>query len=163
MREIITIDNDPTGILRKSCKSTKTITPRIKSVAEDMVEYLLAPRDDGMNWLSIAAPQMGESCRVIAFFPNPAFREWNAIDVLVNPEIVSMRKYTLGVEGCLSMPGKFYRLRRASTVKIKGLTLEGRPKTYKAGNLFARMLQHEIDHLDGILMDVNGELVERGG
>ena len=60
-------------------------------------------------------------------------------------------------ESCLSLPGKAYRVRRAQRAKIKGFTLAGEPRTYKALGLFAQVFQHEIDHLNGVLIDEYGE------
>ena len=159
MRELLTIKNDPEGILRKHCKPTKTIGVTVKSIAQDLVDYLYDHCEDENNPVSIAAPQLGVSARVIAFYPNYLYKEKDGIEVLINPEIVKIRDFVILNETCLSIPGNTYTVRRAKSVKVRGLTTDGRPKSYKAAGLLAQVFQHEINHLDGILIDKIGEKV----
>jgi peptide deformylase len=99
------------------------------------------------NGIGLAAPQIGVNLRIIV------------IDLgegplaLVNPEIVEMssEKETLE-EGCLSVPQVYVEVERAQTVRVKGISLNGKPVELEARGFFARVLQHEIDHLDGILI-----------
>ncbi len=159
MSELLTIKHDPKGILKTPCKPVKTIGVKVKSVADDLVNYLYDHRGDDVRAVSLAAPQLGLSIRVIAFYPNHRYLEKDGIEVLINPEITSERDFIVLSEYCLSIPKKEFTVRRAKSVKVKGLTLEGRPKSYKAAGLLAQALQHEINHLDGILISEIGELV----
>ena len=161
MRELLTLKNDPKGILRKPCKPVKTITLRVKSVAQDLTDCMYDHCEDEVAPVSLAAPQLGESIRVISFYPNHLYREKDSIEVLINPELVSVRRFIILTETCLSIPKKAYIVRRAKRVKVKGLTLDGKPKSYRATGLLAQALQHEINHLDGVLIDEIGELVRK--
>lgn len=154
MRELLTVPND---ILRTPCKPVVSINSEVKALANDLVSYMTEHRGDKFVPFSLAAPQLGELVRIIVFYPNPAFKDRNAIEVLINPELVKTRKFTILTESCLSIPGKNYLVRRARMVKVKGLSLNDRVKSYKAVDLFAQMLQHEINHLDGVLIDSIGE------
>lgn len=156
MRELHTV---PDEILRTPCKPVKDIDDEVKSVAQDLIDHVLAHREDKIAPVSMAAPQLGESIRVIIFYPNPAYRERDGIDVLINPELVKSRKFVVLRETCLSVPEKAFWVKRAKRAKVKGLDLDGKTKSYKAADLFAQMLQHEIDHLDGKLIDKTGRKV----
>ena len=159
MRELLTTKSDPRGILRAPCKPVKTIGVKVKSVADDLTNYMYDHRGDEIPPISIAAPQLGESIRVIAFYMNYLYKEKDGIEVLVNPEIVKTRKFIIVTETCLSVKNKEYLVRRATAVKVKGLNLDSRHVSYKAAGLFAQALQHEINHLDGVLVDKIGEPV----
>lgn len=160
MKEPLTIKHDPNGTLRKSCKPVKTIGPKVQSITNNLIDCMMEHQEDDIRPVSIAAPQLGVSSRVIAFFPNHLYAERDGIEILINPEITKARKFLVFTETCLSIPGKTYKVRRASSVKVKGLNLAGRPVSYKASGLFAQALQHEIDHLNGVLIDKIGELVK---
>ena len=156
MRELHIV---PDEILRTLCKPVKDIDDEVKSIAEDLIAYMLAHREDKVAPVSIAAPQLGELVRVIAFYPNPSYRERGGIDVLINPELLKSRKFIILRETCLSVPGKAFYVKRAKRVKVSGLGLDGKSKSYKAVDLFAQMLQHEINHLDGKLIDEVGRKI----
>jgi len=153
MRELLTV---PNNTLRSVCKPVEGIDDEVKSIAQDLADHIFAHREDKIAPVSMAAPQLGESIRVIAFYPNPAYRERDGIDVLINPELLKSRKFVVLRETCLSIPGKAFWVTRAKRVKVRGLDLNGKTKTYKATELLAQMLQHEIDHLDGKLIDKIG-------
>jgi len=157
MRKLLTIPND---ILRSMCKPVDDINSEVEEIALELVDYLASHQNDDIVPISMAAPQLGESIRVIVFYPNPYFKHRRAIEVLINPELVKAKKFLFLYETCLSIPRKKYLVRRAGTVKVKGITLDGRPKSWKASGLFAQMLQHEMDHLDGVLIDSAGDLVK---
>lgn len=162
MRELLIVKNDTKGILRKPSKPVKTIGPKVIEIAQDLMDYMYDHREDGVFPVSIAAPQLGESIRVIAFYPNHLYKERDSINILINPELVKTRKLVNLTETCLNLPGKKYTVRRASLVKVRGLNLDGKLVTYRAHSLFAQALQHEINHLDGILIDKIGEEVKGG-
>ena len=161
MRELLTTSNDPEGILRTVCKPVEDVNSEIISLAQDLIDYLLDHREDEVVPVSLAAPQLGSLVRVIAFYPNPAFKNRLAIQVLINPTLVKASKFGILNESCLGIPGKTFRVKRAKRVKVKGIGIDGRPKTIRGEGLLAQMLQHEIDHLDGVLIDKSGELVRR--
>ena len=156
MRKLRTV---PDKVLRIPCKPVKDINDKVKSLAEDLKDYMLAHCEDKIAPVSMAAPQLGESVRMIAFYLNPSYREREGIVVLINPELIKSGKFTIVRESCLSIPGKEFYTRRAKRVKVKGLSLDGKPKSFKAADLLAQMLQHEIDHLDGVLVDKAGRKV----
>ena len=116
------------------------VTRRVRSLIDDMLETMYAAPGVGL-----AAPQVGIRQRVIV------------VDVgegpitLVNPEVIAKEGEQLGIEGCLSLPDLVGEVRRAKRVAVKGHDRRGRPTTVEGEDLIARVLQHEVDHLDGIL------------
>jgi peptide deformylase len=98
--------------------------------------------------VGLAAPQMGVSERVIIYkLPD----EKEPLRVVVNPKIVSMKGEQIGPEGCLSIPLLQGDVKRANEVIVKGMDMLGRPFKRRAKEFEARVIQHEVDHLDGIL------------
>lgn len=153
MRELIVV---PNRILRQKCKPVEEVTSEVRDLAQDMVAFLLAHQTDKLSAISLAAPQLGEHIRLIAFRINPLSLN-SEIQVLVNPEITRAKGKRVVTERCLSIPGKVFTLQRAKVVKIRGHTLDGKQKTFRAHNLLAQAFEHEIDHLNGILIDKAGE------
>lgn len=103
------------------------------------------------NGVGLAAPQVGKNIRVLVIdvlFPEEERREFYE---LINPEIVSSRGFQTGEEGCLSVPGFFADIRRKKSVRVSALDRTGKRFTIDAEGMLSRVLQHEIDHLDGIL------------
>ena len=149
----------PNPILRTPCKLVKTIGPKTMLIAKELTDYMLAHREDEVAPIGLAAPQLGHSIQVIAFYPNPSYREDNGVEVLINPELHSLKKFVFLRETCLSIPGRAYRVKRANRLKLKGLNLGGQRKTYKARGLLAQIAQHEVDHLNGVLVDKAGSLI----
>jgi peptide deformylase len=118
-------------------------------VAADLLETMrFEPRCVGL-----AAPQIGELLRIVAFdvTGHPKAVSCRGLAVLVNPAIVRSEGDELGREGCLSIPDLTGNVRRATVVRVVALTPAGEPVTFEANAFEARVLQHEIDHLDGIL------------
>lgn len=131
----------PNPILRKKSEEIKEITPEVKELASDMTE--LMRNNQGIG---IAAPQVGESKRIIVV------QTEKGPQVLVNPRILKKgRDKDVMEEGCLCLPGLFLRIKREREVEAEALHLDGEKILIKAKGLLARILQHEIDHLDGIL------------
>lgn len=116
-------------------------TPEFKRFIEDMVDTMYHA-----NGVGIAATQVGVGKRVfIAESPKGPI-------ALVNPVFTKKSlKMQGGEEGCLSVPGKYDKLRRHKSVTIEALTPSGEKIAFTAENFFARILQHELDHLDGTL------------
>jgi peptide deformylase len=100
------------------------------------------------NGLGLAAPQIGMSTRIIVYDAH----EGDGVRVLINPKILSMSgEQTEPKEGCLSIPGLQGVVKRANEIRVKGFDEKNRPVTRRAKGLEARVIQHEVDHLDGIL------------
>jgi len=131
----------PDPILRKKCEAIKEITEEIKNLGRDMVETMEKNKGIGLS-----APQVGELKRIIIV------QAENQPRVLINPKIIKKTKETeIGEEGCLSFPGLFLKIKRAKGVETEALNENGEKINFKAEGLPARILQHETDHLDGIL------------
>jgi peptide deformylase len=138
LRKIITSENP---ILRQKAKKVHRFDPSLQKLVADMFETMHAAEGAGL-----AAPQIALSIRLFV-----AEYEDHKVAVF-NPEIVKAEGEELGTEGCLSIPGYVgENIRRASKILVKGQDVHGKPIRIPAEGWFARILQHEIDHLDGIL------------
>jgi peptide deformylase len=102
------------------------------------------------NGIGLAAPQIGVGKRVIVVDVSPVDEEAVPI-ALVNPEIAGKQGWVEGMEGCLSIPGVEGQVMRHESVVVRGRNESGAPVTVEARGLLARALQHEIDHLEGVL------------
>jgi peptide deformylase len=146
VKEIVTL---PQAILRHNAHKVSNFGPDFQSLVDDMVETMrVAPG------VGLAAPQVDESIRliVVEFGDEENEETPPKLYVIANPEITRSSQDTLvGTEGCLSIPGIQGDVERFVTVTVKGLNRQGRPMTVKAKGWLARIFQHEIDHLDGIL------------
>ena len=141
----------PDPILREKCEEVKEVTEEIKNLGWDMVETM--EENEGIG---LAAPQVGELKRVIVVHAikdrSPETRAEKSPEFFINPKIVKKTKATeTDEEGCLSFPGLFLKIKRAKAVEIEALNGKGEKVQIKAEGLPARIFQHEIDHLDGIL------------
>ncbi|NOZ50959.1 MAG: peptide deformylase [Chloroflexi bacterium] len=137
--------------LRKKCKSIKRFDQRLRQLVDNMVETMAAA-----NGVGLAAPQVGINERLIVVqMPEEEFEDdpqAGKLFVIVNPKIVRARGEKVSEdEGCLSIPGYIGEVERYPTATIKGFDVEGRPLRIKAFDYLARIFQHEIDHLDGVL------------
>jgi peptide deformylase len=146
LREIITSKNP---ILRRKAKKAAKITPELRALADDMVETMRAAPGVGL-----AAPQVAESVRL--FVAELEESEENPGSgrtyIIFNPEFVwKSDEITDGVEGCLSIPGWAGEVTRHHKVVVKGLDRSGRRIRVEAEGWLARVFQHEMDHLDGVL------------
>lgn len=141
IRDVITHPND---ILRKKAAPLKRddfSRPEFQQLITDMMETLLA--EDG---LGLAAPQIDESVRVIIVQTKDGPRP------LINPEIIKKSWAKIREEeGCLSVPGVYGVVARSRRIRVRAWNTEGDPLEFNAQGLLACILQHEIDHLDGIL------------
>jgi peptide deformylase len=127
--------------LRQKAKKIHRFDPSLQKLVDDMFETM-----HEANGVGLAAPQIAQSIRVFV-----AEFEDHKVAVF-NPEIVKAEGEELGTEGCLSIPGYVgENIRRASKVLVKGQDVRGKPIRVPAEGWFARVLQHEIDHLDGVL------------
>lgn len=128
-------------VLRLHAKQTDKVTPNIVKLLDNLRDTLLQSE----TGVGLAAPQIGISKRAIVISFADDYYE------LVNPIIVSKEGQDIDTEGCLSLPGIIGEVTRADKVTVKGLNRDGEEVTIKAEGYLARILQHEIDHLDGIL------------
>lgn len=134
--------NNP--VLRKKCEEVKEINGEIKKLIDDMIETM-----EKNHGIGLAAPQVGTFKRIIVL---KADLTESDISVLINPKIIKKSSEAeIGEEGCLSFPGLYLKIRRAKRVKAEGLDINGKKIKLMANDILARILQHEIDHLDGIL------------
>jgi peptide deformylase len=117
----------------------------VRELIRDMFETMYAA-----NGIGLAATQVGVGKRVIVVDISPVEETAEPI-ALVNPEIVGKAGWTEGAEGCLSVPGVEGMVCRYESIVLRGMNERGEPVTIEASGILARALQHEIDHLDGIL------------
>jgi len=141
----------PDPILRKKSKKVEEINEEIQKIFKDMIETL--KNDQG---LGLAAPQIGESKRIIVVHlireRTPKEKASKEPQIFINPRITEKSKETeIDEEGCLSFPGLFLKIKRAKEVEVEALNIRGNQIKIKAEGLPARIFQHEIDHLDGVL------------
>jgi peptide deformylase len=159
LRNIVTL---PEPVLRRKARPVGEFDAELQELIEDMIDTMRAAPGVGL-----AAPQVEDSRRVIVVEyaeedeaepdepaepieprPEPKPR----LFVLVNPEIVKASEETvLGVEGCLSIPGVVGEVERNQSIQVRGLNRRGRPIKVKAEGWLARIFQHEVDHLNGVL------------
>ena len=126
-------------ILRQKAQPVEAITPEIRKTLTDMLETMYYQVGIGL-----AAPQVGVSLRIILVDDGP-----RGPRALLNPAIVDQRGSVRGEEGCLSIPGFFGEVERSEWVRVEAMDAEGRPLSFEAKGLQARVIQHELDHLDG--------------
>jgi peptide deformylase len=130
----------PDQVLRDKAKEVKNFNANLHKLLDDMGETMY--QADGVG---LAAPQVGILKRVIVMDCGEGLIE------MINPEIIEREGEQVGPEGCLSIPGVMGDVRRAMKVKAKGQDRFGNPIEVEGEELLARCIQHEIDHLDGVL------------
>ncbi len=145
IRKIFTSENP---VLRQKAKKVKKLDTSIQKLIDDMIETMLDAPGVGL-----AAPQVGVSLRVIVVgIPEDEEDPHGGTKLqLINPEIFKSEGEQIGEEGCLSIPGYVGIVKRAMNVTVKGLNRHGKEVKVKATGYMARVLQHEIDHVDGRL------------
>ncbi|SDP45586.1 peptide deformylase [Actinopolyspora xinjiangensis] len=127
-------------VLRTMTDPVTVFDDRIVSLVTDLLDTVSEPGRAG-----VAAPQIGVSLRAFSYDVN------GDKGYVINPELVETAGEQDGEEGCLSVPGLSYPTRRASYAKVRGVDLRNEPVTVEGHDLMARCLQHETDHLDGIV------------
>jgi len=138
--EIITVDDPRSGILRRRAQPVRAVTRNIQALIDQMFRTL-----EGARGLGLAAPQVGAGHQVIVV------RVMDRRLALVNPEILRREGEEVGTEACLSIPGLLGDVPRATHVVVRARNRRGRFITIEADGLLARVLQHEVDHLNGVL------------
>ena len=153
LRTIVTL---PEPILRRKARPVTAFDKNLQTLIDDMIETMREAPGVGL-----AAPQIGIPDRLIVIeFVDPPEDEDEEepkevkpkLYVMANPEIVkTSEEKVLGVEGCLSIPGLVGEVERFSMVQVKGLNRRGQPMKVKAEGWLARIFQHEIDHVNGVV------------
>jgi len=138
--DIITVESPKAAVLRRRARPAGKVTREIQALIESMLVTLRAARG-----LGLAAPQVGESVRVMVA------QVEDRLVILVDPEILLAEGEEIATEACLSIPGLVGDVPRATSLTLRGKNRRGRRITIVADGLLARVLQHELDHLDGIL------------
>ncbi|MDT8898233.1 MAG: peptide deformylase [Thermanaerothrix sp.] len=146
IRPIVTV---PDPVLRRKAQKVRQFDTDLQQLIEDMIETMRAAPGVGL-----AAPQVGVSQRVIVveYGEDEDEDKPPRLYVVVNPEIVEVSAETeMGVEGCLSIPDLVGEVERYQRIVVKGQNRRGQPIKLKLRGWVARIFQHEIDHLDGVL------------
>ena len=153
LRKIVTL---PEPVLRRKAKAVTQFDKNLQTVIDDMVETMREAPGVGL-----AAPQIGLSERliVVEYYEHEededAENEEEApkkVWAVLNPEIVkASEEKVMGIEGCLSIPNLVGEVERHAEIQVKGLNRHGKPMKIKAKGWLARIFQHEIDHLNGVL------------
>lgn len=136
----IRVFGDP--VLREPARPVESFDAGLRRLAEDMIQTMHEAPGVGL-----AAPQVGRSLQLIVF----DIGDEAGPRVLTNPVLKNEWGEQVGDEGCLSVPGLYYPVRRAQNVWAEGYDLDGHEVTIDAQELLARVLQHEVDHLKGVL------------
>ena len=143
---IRTILRYPDRRLRNKGEPVREITPEIRALVDDMAETMYAAPGVGL-----AAPQIGVSLRIFVIDVAPSDAP-SDLKVFVNPEVVQREGTVTWEEGCLSFPGIHEEIERAATVTVRATGLDGKPFEITGEELLAVAMQHEYDHLEGVLM-----------
>lgn len=138
---ILNIITEEDPMLRKKSREVTEITPRIIALLDDMRDTLHKAQGAGL-----AAVQVGVLRRIALV----EYEEGNTIE-LINPEIIETDGEQTGLEGCLSLPGKWGVVSRPKTVTVRAMNRNGEIFTHTASDLGARAFCHEIEHMDGII------------
>jgi peptide deformylase len=138
--EIITVDSPKASILRRRAQPVRTVTPETRTLIDQMFQTL-----GEASGLGLAGPQVGVSRRLFVA------RLGDRQIALVDPEVLDQEGEEVATEACLSIPGLLGDVPRATRVTVRGRNRRNRFVTIEATGLLARVLLHEIDHLDGIL------------
>ncbi|MBR6514049.1 MAG: peptide deformylase [Clostridia bacterium] len=138
---ILNIITEEDPVLRKKSREVTEITPRIIALLDDMRDTLHKAQGAGL-----AAVQVGVLRRIALV----EYEEDNTIE-LINPEIIEINGEQTGLEGCLSLPGKWGIVTRPETVTVRAMNRAGETVTHTASGLGARAFCHEIEHMDGII------------
>jgi peptide deformylase len=135
----------PEAVLRQKAKPVETIDDELQHLIDDMIDTMYAAPGIGL-----AAPQVGISLRLFVVDVTSG-RDVKALQTYINPEIVTAEGHLREEEGCLSVVGVAGVTPRAERVVLRGMNREGNAVEVEADGLLARALQHEVDHLDGML------------
>lgn len=138
-------------VLKEMCSPVNRIDRKIKQMLDDMAETMYKA-----NGCGLAAPQIGEPIRMLVIDVGDGLIE------LINPEIVEYEGKETDTEGCLSLPDLWGEVERYQKVVVEGLNRRGKKQRIAGEGLLARALQHELDHLDGVLFIDKAKSVYKG-
>ena len=138
IREIRTV---PDPVLRTPCETIREITPSVRRLVQDLLDTVDDPGRAGLS-----ANQIGVGLRAFSYNIN------GKIGYVLNPVLEEKSGEQYGDEGCLSVPGLWYKTRRADYARVRGIDLDGNEVDWEADEFAARLIQHELDHLDGVLL-----------
>lgn len=137
----------PDPILREKSRPVTNVDGLLQGIIDQMVETLYE-----VPGLGVAAPQIGKSFSLFVYDMTLKEGEKQKLTVLMNPELVSREGEEIAEEGCLSIPDYWEKVKRFSRILVKGIDRHGKEIRIEAEGLHARLIQHEIDHLNGVLM-----------
>ena len=137
---ILEIKKAGAPVLKEVCVPVGRVDAKLRKLLDDMAETMYEA-----NGIGIAAPQVGESLRMVVIDVGDGLIE------LINPKITFREGSEIDSEGCLSVPGMFGDVERAAKIKAEFLDRRGKRKHITAKGLLARCIQHELDHLEGVL------------
>jgi peptide deformylase len=156
----LTVVKYGTPVLRQKGARIESITPAIKKLAADMMETMYSYKGVGLAAQQVAVAIQMTVIDVRGVTDRPSSLELNGQPadvngfmplVLINPQVKSVGQPATGPEGCLSFPEIYADISRPDVVDVKALNLEGKPVEFRCGGMLARVVQHELDHLHGIL------------
>ena len=142
---ILNIVTFPAESLRKKAAPVEKLTPEIEALIADMIDTLYEAEGYGL-----AAPQVGQSLRILVY-DEDAGKLTRQPKVVINPEFILQEGEMIGDEGCLSVPGEYASVKRFAHVIVKAMNEKWEPVEIDATEQLARILQHETDHLNGVL------------
>jgi len=143
---VLPIRKLPDPVLRERAREVTEINGDLQRLIDDMAETMYAAPG-----LGLAATQVGQLHRLIVFDVSQREGGPRQLQVVLNPRLTAKEGQVVREEGCLSVPDFSAEVRRHAQVTVKGLNREGQPLTITGEGLLAVVLQHELDHLDGIL------------
>ncbi|MBM4370469.1 MAG: peptide deformylase [Deltaproteobacteria bacterium] len=144
---LLTIETHPSEVLNQPAKPVETFDEGLRTLAADMFETMY--QNGGIG---LAAPQVGRSIRMVVLDLSAGTEaQGSRRVVLVNPEITKRSGSILWEEGCLSLPGILGKIKRSLRIVVSARDLDGQPLELAGDELLAVAIQHELDHLDGIL------------
>jgi len=135
----------PDPVLRRPCEEVVDFDQDLRALAERMFTLMYQARGVGL-----AAPQVGVPIRLFVF--NPTGEPGENENVCINPRLLGQEGLVVEEEGCLSLPNVICKVRRFAQVTLEAQDLQGAAQEFKAEGLPARILQHELDHLNGVLL-----------
>ncbi len=153
--DALTVVRYPDPRLREICTPVDVVDDRVRAMAERMFELMLSSSGVGL-----AAPQVGVTVRLLV--ASPTFEATDRL-CLINPRIVAEDGWEEQEEGCLSFPGIYCNVKRRLSIVVEALDFTGQAVRWDLEGFAARVVQHEIDHLDGrLLVDRMGQLAKLG-
>ncbi len=140
----IVLEGNP--ILREPCEAVKKVTPELVKLASDMCQTMILA-----NGIGLSAPQVGRKVQLLVYDTSLVEKNGSTA-IMFNPEILHGENACDSIEGCLSLPGKEIKVERFKKIKVKYLNIYNEIVIRELNGLSAVVVQHEIDHLHGIIL-----------